>query len=81
MTLSDGTILTRADLPSTETRRWVASRKAIVVRAVAGGLITQDVAKSMYGLSEEEFLEWQSAVTAHGIAGLRVTALKQYRQP
>lgn len=81
ITLPDGTILTRADLPSTDTRRWVASRKAIVVRAVAGGLITQETALEMYQLSNEEFLEWQAAAIAHGVAGLRATALKQYRQP
>lgn len=81
MTLPDGTIITRADLPPADTRRWVASRKAIVVRAVTGGLITQEAAQSTYGLSEEEFAEWETAVSEHGIAGLRVTALKRYRQP
>jgi len=39
VTLPDGTILTRADLPPKETRRWVASRKAVLVQAVAHGLI------------------------------------------
>ncbi len=42
VTLPDGTILTRADLPPPETRRWVASRKLTVVRAVAYGLITPE---------------------------------------
>lgn len=81
MTLPDGTIMTRADLPPADTRRWVASRKAIVVKAVFSGLITEDAARETYGLSEEEFAEWQNAVKVHGVAGLRVTALKQYRQP
>ena len=81
VTLSDGTIITRADLPPADTRRWVASRKAVVVRAVAAGLITQEIAQATYGLSEEEFGEWETAVNQHGVAGLRVTALKQYRQP
>ena len=40
VTLPDGSILTRADLPPADTRRWVASRKAIVVKAVVFGLIT-----------------------------------------
>lgn len=73
--------MTRADLPPSDTRRWVASRKAIVVKAVISGLITEDMARDTYGLSEEEFSEWQNAVKSHGVAGLRVTALKQYRQP
>ena len=41
VTLPDGSILTRADLPPPETRRWVASRKAVVVKAVIHGLISQ----------------------------------------
>ncbi len=32
--LPDGSVMTRADLPPVETRRWVASRKAAVVKAV-----------------------------------------------
>lgn len=81
VTLPDGSIMTRADLPPVETRRWVASRKALVIRAVSSGLITRDVAKEMYALSEEEFSEWETAVKEHGIGALKVTALKRYRQP
>ena len=81
MTLQDGTIITRADLPSADTRRWVASRKAIVVRAVGAGLISEEYARETYGLSEDEFNEWKNTVENHGVAGLRVTALKRYRQP
>ena len=81
VTLQDGTIITRADLPSADTRRWVASRKAIVVRAVGAGLISEEYARETYGLSEDEFNEWQNAVENHGVAGIRVTALKRYRQP
>ncbi|MDG1377269.1 MAG: DUF1153 domain-containing protein [Yoonia sp.] len=81
VTLQDGTIITRADLPSADTRRWVASRKAIVVRAVGAGLISEEYARETYGLSEDEFNEWKNAVENHGFAGLRVTALKRYRQP
>ncbi|MDG1862240.1 MAG: DUF1153 domain-containing protein [Yoonia sp.] len=76
VTLQDGTIITRADLPSADTRRWVASRKAIVVRAVGAGLISEEYARETYGLSEDEFNEWQNAVENHGVAGFRVTALK-----
>ncbi len=80
MTLPDGTIMTRADLPSRKTRRWVASRKAAVVRAVALGLITRDEALERYALSEEEFSEWETAVDRHGEAALKATALQRYRQ-
>ncbi len=81
MTLPDGTIMTRADLPSEKTRRWVASRKAAVVRAVTAGLITRNEALERYALSDEEFAEWETAVDQHGEAALKATALQRYRQP
>jgi Protein of unknown function (DUF1153) len=78
--LPDGTILSRADLPPPDTRRWVASRKAIVVKAVIYGLITQSEALERYSLSEEEFGFWRQAVTTHGDKALRVTTIQKYRQ-
>jgi Protein of unknown function (DUF1153) len=80
VTLPDGTILTRADLPASDTRRWVASRKVVVVRAVQHGLITQSEALERYALSPEEFALWCDAVTAHGEQALKVTTLQKYRQ-
>lgn len=79
--LPDGTVMTRADLPPANTRRWVASRKAAVVRGVNLGLMSVAEALKTYGLSEEEFTEWQTAVTRHGEAALKATALQRYRQP
>lgn len=81
VTLPDGTVMTRADLPPVETRRWVASRKASVIRAVGAGLLTRDAALEMYGLSDEEFGEWETAVAEHGEAALKATSLQRYRQP
>lgn len=81
VTLPDGTIMTRADLPSPQTRRWVASRKAAVVRAVTTGLIGRKEALDRYSLSDEEFSEWETAVAQHGEAALKATALQRYRQP
>ena len=37
VTMPDGSVMTRADLPAIGTTRWVASRKAAVVRGVLGG--------------------------------------------
>ncbi|MEL6203919.1 MAG: DUF1153 domain-containing protein [Pseudomonadota bacterium] len=79
--LPDGSIMTRADLPPPETRRWVASRKAAVVRAVRYALITLEEAKERYGLSTEEFESWATAVAEHGEQALKATALQKYRQP
>ena len=76
VTLPDGTVMTRADLPPPDTQRWVASRKLLVVRGVAHGLITQAEAQQMYQLSDDEFSEWLEAVSRHGAAGLKVTAAK-----
>ncbi|MBE0413839.1 DUF1153 domain-containing protein [Yoonia sp.] len=78
--LPDGSIMTRADLPSPQTRRWVASRKAAVVRAVNAGLVARQEALERYELSEEEFSAWETAVSEHGEAALRATALHRYRQ-
>jgi len=81
VTLADGTVMTRADLPPAKTRRWVASRKAAVVRGVIYGLITQSEALRRYEISEEEFRSWVSAVADYGEDALKATALKRYRQP
>ncbi|PZX11073.1 DUF1153 domain-containing protein [Celeribacter halophilus] len=80
VTLPDGSIMTRADLPPKETRRWVASRKALVVKGVVYGLIPLSEALKTYGLSEEEFNSWKTAISEHGEAALKATALQKYRQ-
>jgi Protein of unknown function (DUF1153) len=58
-------------LPSSRTR-WVAQRKAEVVQAVLGGVLTLDEARERYALSIEEFLTWQHGISLFGLAGLRV---------
>ena len=80
VTLPDGTVLSRADLPPRDTTRWVASRKAVLVKSVAHGLISLKEVLEIYGLSEEEFTLWSDAVKNHGEAALKVTALQKYRQ-
>ena len=75
----EGTPLTMADLPKPDTVRWVIRRKAEVVAAVRGGLLTLDGACDRYGISSEEFLAWQRSIESHGIAGLRTTRVQQYR--
>lgn len=76
VTLPDGSVMTRADLPPADTRRWVVSRKLAVVRGVLHGLISQEEAQALYGLSVEEFQEWLDAVARHGADGLKVTSGK-----
>ena len=69
----DGSPLTIADLPPANTRRWVIRRKAEVVAAVRGGLLSLEEACDRYTLTVEEFLSWQSSINDHGLAGLRTT--------
>jgi len=66
-------------LPSPDTKRWVARRKAVIVNAVCSGAISLDEACRRYQLSVEEFHAWQRAIESHGVAGLRVTRLQIYR--
>jgi Protein of unknown function (DUF1153) len=70
---------TVTDLPPSDTKRWVARRKAVVVDAVRNGAISLEDACRRYELSIEEFLAWQRAIESHGVAGLRVTRLQIYR--
>ena len=76
----EGSPLTIADLPSPDTKRWVIRRKAEVVAAVRGGLLSLEEACSHYMLTIDEFLSWQASVDKHGLAGLRTTRIQQYRQ-
>ncbi len=75
----DGSPLTIADLPPATTRRWVIRRKAEVVAAVRGGLLSLEEACSRYTLTVVEFLSWQLSIESHGLAGLRTTRIQQYR--
>lgn len=81
VTLPDGTRMTRADLPATNTRRWVASRKRAVVRGVIYGLISEESALKRYGLSAEEFASWVKALSEHGEEALKATTVQKFRQP
>ena len=75
-----GEPLTVDDLPPPDTKRWVIRRKAEVVAAVRGGLISLEDACERYKLSVEEFLSWQRLIDRHGMRGLRTTRLQQYRR-
>lgn len=74
-----GEPLTLGTLPPPDTTRWVVRRKAEVVAAVNGDLLTIDEACERYGLSLEEFASWLRAVDRSGLQGLRTTRLQHYR--
>src|ERR1700739_1987985 len=76
----DGSPPPTADLPAPGTKRWVIRRKAEVVAAVRGGLLSLEEACSRYTLTVDEFLSWQFSIDQHGLAGLRTTPIPQYPQ-
>jgi len=75
----DGERMTKIDLPPRDTGRWVPRRKAKVVAAVEGGLISREEAAKLYSISEEEFEAWRVALRQFGMRGLRVTQLGRLR--
>lgn len=74
-----GELLTITDLPVPTVGRWTPRRKAEVVAAVRGGLLTFDEACARYSLAMEELIEWQRASDRSGMAGLRATRVQHYR--
>ncbi len=75
-----GNPLTLADLPPSDTVRWVIRRKAELVAAIRGGLLGLEDACQRYRLSEEELLSWADSLAKHGPRGLRSTKLQLYRK-
>jgi hypothetical protein len=74
-----GRHLTLVDLPSPQTERWVARRKAEVVIAVRGGLLSIEDACAHYTLTFEEFLTWERAYARFGLSGLRARDVEYHR--
>jgi len=74
-----GKLLSLDDLPPPGTR-WSARRKAEVVAAVSGRLLTVEDACERYALSREEFDSWCRALKRSGLSGLRVKSTQYYRQ-
>ncbi|KQN15985.1 MULTISPECIES: DUF1153 domain-containing protein [Sphingomonas] len=74
-----GEQLTLDTLPPPSTTRWVVRRKAEVVAAVNGGLLSVDDVCARYGLTVEEFASWQRAIDRSGMPGLRVTRIQHYK--
>lgn len=71
--------LTLEDLPPSDTIYWVSRRKAEVLAAINGGMLTIAEACTRYRLSREELDDWQRSIERAGIPGLRITRLQQYR--
>jgi hypothetical protein len=74
----NGRRLTLADLPLPDTKRWVIRRKAEIVAAVRGGLLSLDEACRRYALNSDELLSWQNCIDRFGVPGLRTTRRQFY---
>jgi hypothetical protein len=75
-----GALLSVSDLPPPDTQRWVVRRKAEVLAAVRGGLLSIDQACNRYGLTNEEFMGWQSSMDRYGLRGLKINRIDYYRR-
>jgi len=67
-------------LPPPGAMRWWPHRKAAVVAAVRGGVLSLNEAQERYALSIEEYLTWQHGIDLFGLAGLRVDGPQQRRR-
>lgn len=74
-----GQPLTANELPPPGFQRWIPLRKAEVVAAVRGGLITVDEVLHRYRMSLEEYAGWERSVARFGVRGLETTRSMHYR--
>jgi hypothetical protein len=74
-----GELLTLETLPPRGLERWTPRRKAEIVAAARGGLLTVQETCERYDISLEEFVTWQRSVERSGMLGLRVTRVQHYR--
>jgi uncharacterized protein DUF1153 len=75
---ADGKPLTLESLPARDAR-WSKKRKAQVVAAVRGNLISFDEAMRRYGLSPVEFIAWESEVMVFLSARQHATERREFR--
>jgi hypothetical protein len=61
--------------------RWVASRKAAVVRRCVHGLVSRGEVLDRYALSGEELDGWMAAVERIGEPASEGDGVQRYRQP
>lgn len=67
------------ELPASNTKRWVRSRKLAVIKAIDAGVLTEEDACTRYNLSPEELSSWRFMLQEFGPDALKTTHLKQYR--
>lgn len=75
-----GEPITPDTLPPPDTVRWVPRRKAQVVCAIRGGLISREEVCERYGISSAELFSWERLLDVDGMRALRATKIQCYRQ-
>lgn len=78
-TAPNGRVVTIADLPVPGRTRWSAYRKAELVMAVKGGLLSLEDACERYDLSLEEYRAWENSFQRYGVSGLKATRTQDNR--
>ena len=68
------------ELPEPGTQRWTPTRKAQVLLAIQGGLLTFAEACGRYGLTAEELACWEQSFNWGGKHGLAVARITQHRK-
>jgi len=74
-----GERMSRENLPPPNAR-WIPRRKAQVLAAVSGGLISFEEACQRYSLTAEELMSWRQAVQKDGLRALRSARLARARR-
>lgn len=74
-----GQPISLADLPPTDSTRWVWRRKAMLVAVVDGGLLSLEEACERYRLTVEEFMAWKLDYADRGHEALKIRRLQQQR--
>jgi hypothetical protein len=59
--------------------RWTANRKAAVIEDVRDGVIDARLILAAWGISAEEYREWERAYDLHGKGALKATRLQAFR--
>jgi hypothetical protein len=76
----DGNILTADNLTAADTVRWSFRRKAELVAAVRGGLLSFDEVCTRYAVTPEEYFLWRDTIKHAGAQGLRAAAIPAARR-
>jgi len=69
--------LSAAELPAPDVIRWTPRRKAEVVLAINGGILTAEEACRRYRVSAEELSSWRRSYRGEGVKGLRTTRYRR----